>query len=111
MTTNAASIREMSPVWIDTDFAGFIIGWHPAGPALVGYSAQHMKQRDLALVFIADRPQRDVLKRAMQMPVDFDAVIRPRDHRGVRVRCRIEPSPVGSASFSSLRWTFTSLAD
>jgi PAS domain-containing protein len=93
------------PVWIDTDNDGFIVDWHPSGPALAGYSAQHLRMRDLALIFIAGRPQRTHLTHARQgHVVEFDGVVRPRDHRGVRMRCRIEPSPVDS---SSLRWTFT----
>jgi len=65
-----------------------------------------MKLRDLALVFITGRPQRAQLNLAIQAPVEFDAVIRPRDRRGVRIHCRIERSPADS---SSLRWTFTRL--
>lgn len=110
MPPNAVSTRETDPVWIDTDYDGFISDWHPAGPALTGYSAQHMKERDLALAFITNRPQRDILRRAMEVPVEFNAVIRPRDQRGVRMRCRIAPAPHDSPLSPSLRWTFIPLA-
>ena len=76
----------------------------------MGYSSQHMKDRDLALAFITNRPQRDILRRAMQVPVEFNAEIRPREQRGVRIRCCIALAPGDSPASPSLRWTFTSLA-
>ena len=107
---NAVSTRETDPVWIDTDYDGIIFDWHPAGPALMGYSARYLKERNLALAFITNRPQRDLLRRAMEVPVEFNGVIRPRDQRGVRIRCRIAPAPDDSPLSPSLRWTFTSFA-
>ena len=112
-TGQIESIRDrafIEPIWIDTDHDGFITDWHPAAPRLLGYSRPHLKGRDLALVFITARPQRNDLTRALQDTLPgFDAMIRPRDRRASLMRCHIKTAPTDTPLSPSLRWMFTAL--
>ena len=95
-------------LWIDTDYAGFIVDWHPDALSLIGYAAQNAPHLMLPLMFTSGGPVRAQIKRARSgQIIEQDGVIRPHGGAGVPVRYRIEASPTGYTSRAVVRWTFT----
>ena len=96
-----------SPLWIDTDSTGKIIGWSADGAALTGYSDRSLGGRLLPVMFVEDRPTSRQFEHAMiGIPVERIARFRPRERRAVPVVYRIALSPRSTDRDPVLRWTF-----
>ena len=105
---DATSWSPVDAPWIDTDASGHILNCHPGAGPLIGYSLQGARGRILPFMFISGRPDSSQLTRAaLGHPVELHGVVRPRDRRGIPVRCRIAPAPNDGTFQPVLRWTFT----
>jgi PAS domain-containing protein len=101
------------PLWIDTDYVGHILAWHPDATALLGYVPPAAGcSQVLPFLFIKGRPFPSELDAAARgRAIDIDGTIRPRDRRGIPVRCRIERGPTYSNEQPVLRWIFVRVED
>jgi PAS domain-containing protein len=97
-------------LWIDTDHRGLILGCSSEALSLLAYSPKGALGRDLAMMFLSDRPSGLQLAHALLgHPVEREGVIRPRERRGVSVRYRIELLSENNSGRAVLRWTFERL--
>src|SRR5688500_15702362 len=95
-----------SGLWIDTDDNGTIVNWNPEVLALVGYAPRSMHGRLLQIMFLGERPGFAQFRRViLGYPLERDGLIRPREHRAVSVRYRIELSPESTDGRPIMRWT------
>jgi PAS domain-containing protein len=97
-------------LWIDTDRSGLIVACSFEALSLLAYSPKGALGRDLAVMFLSDRPSALQLAHALLgHPVEREGVIRPRERRGVSVRYRIELLSENNSEEAVLRWTFARL--
>jgi PAS domain S-box-containing protein len=96
-----------SAIWIETDQYGVIVDFSQAAVTLIGYSARTVRGRSLPLMFLKNRPTYLDLKHAWRgAPIEREGMLRPRNHRAVLVRYRVEliTSPRDDGPLV-LRWT------
>ena len=94
-------------VRIRTDEAGRILACTPGALDLLGYSWRGVRGRELANMFITQRPRLgDLLEAARGGVIDREAQFRPNDRKAMHVRYRVTAGETDPDGHQTLLWTF-----